>query len=101
MISGMYVGELVRSIIADLTKKGLLFGGKGSQKLFTAHEFGTAYVSWIESDTTNTYSETRRALAQVDIEDITVEDCENLKLICQRVSTRAAHLVSGMSELLT
>jgi len=96
MISGMYMGELVRCVLIDLVKANLLFNGQTSKKLQTAFEFQTAYVSWIESDTKNSYNQTNRVLTELELIDhATVEDKEIIKLVCGRVSTRAAYLVSA------
>lgn len=35
MISGMYLGEIVRNILIDFTKRGLLFRGRISERLKT------------------------------------------------------------------
>lgn len=48
MISGMYMGEIVRLVLVNLTKQGLLFNGTGSEDLFTRWKFLTKYVSEIE-----------------------------------------------------
>lgn len=48
MISGMYMGELVRLILLKLTKDNILFGGKPSEALLTKWRFKTKYVSEIE-----------------------------------------------------
>jgi hexokinase len=48
MISGMYLGEITRLIIDDLTKTGELFGANGSTKLETPNSFETAHMSRIE-----------------------------------------------------
>ena len=48
MISGMYMGEIVRLILVQCTKKGLLFNGEISEELDTPHRFYTKYVSEIE-----------------------------------------------------
>ena len=95
MISGMYMGELVRCLLARLTKQGLLFDGKGPDKLFCAHVIDASFVSEVESDPKGTYCKTRKALERMDILDPTEEDCEHVRLVCCRVSTRAAHLVSA------
>lgn len=50
MISGMYLGELVRLVLVKFTKSGLLFGGRGSDLLFEPWNFYTKYISEIESD---------------------------------------------------
>jgi len=96
MISGMYMGELVRCVLIDLVKSNLLFNGQTSKKLQTEFNFQTAYVSWIESDTKNSYNQTNRVLTELDlIEFANTEDKEIIKLVCGRVSTRAAYLVSA------
>ncbi|XP_076372364.1 hexokinase type 2-like isoform X1 [Tachypleus tridentatus] len=95
MISGMYMGELVRRVLVHLVQEGLLFGGKCSKKLKEANAFKTKYVSMIESDGKHTYGNARRVLAEMNIFNATTDDLENVKLVCSRVSTRAAFLVSA------
>lgn len=48
MISGMYMGELVRLILVKMAKERLLFGGKLTSDLLTTGHFETRYVSAIE-----------------------------------------------------
>lgn len=48
MISGMYMGELVRLILVKMAKEGLLFGGTLTPDLLTTGHFETRYVSAIE-----------------------------------------------------
>lgn len=65
MISGMYMGELVRLVIEKLTKEGLLLGGKGSDLLFTRSRFYTKYVSEIESEPPGTYTSCKEILEEL------------------------------------
>lgn len=48
MISGMYLGEIVRNILIDFTKRGFLFRGQISETLKTRHIFETKFLSQIE-----------------------------------------------------
>ena len=48
MISGMYMGELVRLVLCKLTEQGALFNGIRSEELFTKGSFESSYVSQIE-----------------------------------------------------
>jgi hexokinase len=48
MTSGMYLGEIVRQILIDLTKQGLLFRGQISERLRTRGIFETKFLSQIE-----------------------------------------------------
>lgn len=48
MISGMYMGEIVRLVLCKLTRDGVIFNGVGSTELFTEGSFESSYVSQIE-----------------------------------------------------
>lgn len=48
MISGMYMGEIVRLAIVDLANQNKLFEGRLSEEMKTKGAFGTSYVSDIE-----------------------------------------------------
>lgn len=49
MISGLYMGELVRLILLEMAKKGLLFGGKISTALRTKGAIETSHVASMET----------------------------------------------------
>jgi len=49
----------------------------------------------IETDQKNSTEETRNVLDLLGLEHATEQDCINVKLVCARVSTRAAFLVSA------
>ncbi|RZC34887.1 hexokinase type 2, partial [Asbolus verrucosus] len=101
MISGMYMGELTRLALEKLTKEGLLFQGKGSEALFTRGNFYTKYVSEIESDPPGTLTSCREILEELDIQNVTDQDCINVRYVCECVSKRAADLAStGIATLL-
>lgn len=48
MISGMYLGEIVRHILLHLTNLGVLFRGQKTQCLQTRDIFKTKFLSEIE-----------------------------------------------------
>ena len=48
MISGMYMGEIVRLIVMNLANQKLIFGGHVSDTFKEPHRFYTKYVSEIE-----------------------------------------------------
>jgi len=48
MISGMYMGEIVRLAIVDLANQNKLFEGRLSEQMKTKGAFGTSFVSDIE-----------------------------------------------------
>ncbi|KAI5617445.1 putative hexokinase HKDC1 [Silurus asotus] len=98
MTSGMYLGEIVRQILIDLTKRGLLFRGHITECLKTRGIFETKFLSQIESD--------RLALLQVRCIlqhlglNSTCNDSIIVKEVCGVVSTRAAQLCgAGMAAI--
>lgn len=48
MISGMYMGEIVRRILVQCVQDGLLFGGEITDELTTGNRFYTKYISECE-----------------------------------------------------
>ena len=101
MISGMYMGELVRLVLEKIANAGLLFGGKWPSGLKKRGKFFTKYVSEIENDPKGKYTNCREVLAEVGMRNVTDQDCENVKYVCSVVSRRAAHLASaGIATLL-
>lgn len=101
MISGMYMGEIVRLVLEKLKKHGLLFGGRGSEELSTMGRFYTKYVSEIESDVDDGFKNTKQIFEELGLEHTTEEDCRIVQHVCGLVSTRAAYLASaGVATLL-
>ncbi|XP_025059319.1 putative hexokinase HKDC1 isoform X1 [Alligator sinensis] len=90
MTSGMYLGEIVRQILIDLTKHGLLFRGQISETLRTRGIFETKFLSQIESDRL-ALLQVRRILQQLGL-DSTCDDSIIVKEVCGAVSRRAAQL---------
>ncbi|XP_049872313.1 hexokinase type 2 isoform X3 [Pectinophora gossypiella] len=101
MISGMYMGELVRLALVKFTKMGLLFGGRGSDLLFQRGSFYTKYVSEIESDKAGDFTSCMEVLEELGLSHATETDMASVRHVCECVSRRAAHLVSaGIATLL-
>lgn len=101
MISGMYMGEIVRLVLLKLKKHGLLFGGRGSEDLETMGRFYTKYVSEIESDVDDGFKNTKMIFEELGLKHTSEEDCRIVQHVCCLVSTRAAYLASaGIATLL-
>jgi len=102
MISGMYLGELVRVILVQLANSGVLFKGQLSETLKTQDAFLTKYISKIDSEEKGTYTSCRKVLEnKLGLTSVSDDDCINVRYICECVSRRAAHLASaGIATLL-
>ncbi|KAL4636042.1 hexokinase-2-like [Arapaima gigas] len=95
MISGMYMGELVRLILVKMAKEGLVFQGKVTADLLTTGHFKTSYVSDIESERDKEgLLNAEKVLRDLGLNP-TGEDCIITQRVCQVVSTRAAHLCAA------
>ncbi|XP_012276574.1 glucokinase isoform X2 [Orussus abietinus] len=93
-ISGKYLGEVVRVILARLTKEKLLFEGNASGSLLTPGNLTTDLVSHIELDSVHGgRSNTRKVLTNFGIA-ADEDDLNIVQYVCEVASNRAALLVS-------
>uniref|UniRef100_A0A098LZN4 Hexokinase-2 n=1 Tax=Hypsiglena sp. JMG-2014 TaxID=1550645 RepID=A0A098LZN4_9SAUR len=90
MISGMYLGEIVRNILIDFTKRGLLFRGRISERLKTKGIFKTKFLSQIESDCL-ALLQVRHILQDLGLKS-TCDDSIIVKEVCTVIARRAAQL---------
>ncbi|XP_069030171.1 hexokinase HKDC1-like isoform X4 [Embiotoca jacksoni] len=98
LTSGMYLGEVVRQVLLDLTRGGLLFRGHVTEALKTPGIFQTKYLSQIESDRL-ALLQVRSILQQLGL-DTTCDDSIIVKEVCGAVSRRAAQLCgAGMAAV--
>ncbi|XP_073322092.1 hexokinase-2 [Pagrus major] len=95
MISGMYMGELVRLILVRMTREQLLFQGKTTAELLTTGSFKTSYIYGIDNENDEEgLASAEKVLRGLSL-DPSVEDCIATQRVCQIVSTRAAHLCAA------
>ncbi|XP_068614147.1 hexokinase HKDC1-like [Brachionichthys hirsutus] len=98
LTSGMYLGEVVRHVLLDLTRRGLLFRGNVTEALKRPGIFQTKYLSQIESDRLALLT-VRSILQELGL-DGTCDDSIIVKEVCGAVSRRAAQLCgAGMAAV--
>ncbi|XP_029950916.1 putative hexokinase HKDC1 isoform X6 [Salarias fasciatus] len=98
LTSGMYLGEIVRRVLLNLTIRGLLFKGYVSEALKTPGIFETKYLSQIESDRL-ALLQVRSILQHMGLEGTCV-DIITVKEVCGAISRRAAQLCgAGMAAV--
>uniref|UniRef100_A0A8C2T491 Hexokinase-2 n=1 Tax=Coturnix japonica TaxID=93934 RepID=A0A8C2T491_COTJA len=90
MTSGMYLGEIVRQILIDLTKQGLLFRGQISESLRKRGIFETKFLSQIESFS-RVLQETVRELAP---------RCDVTFMLSEDGSGKGAALITAVAKRL-
>ncbi|KAL6732130.1 hypothetical protein Aduo_002924 [Ancylostoma duodenale] len=104
MISGLYMGELVRLVLETLAKEGLLFGGE-LDAISRKGCFKTRYVSDIENDLVGedekTFQSTQQILTELGVKNLCQADCANVAYVCSVISARSAHLLAaGIATLI-
>ncbi|CAG0897266.1 unnamed protein product [Darwinula stevensoni] len=95
LVSGMYLGELVRVVLLGLREEGLVFEGRRCLQLREKGSVPTKYVSEIESDGPHHRVMAREILEEVGVSEPTVHDCATVRYVCRAVSRRAAHLAAA------
>ena len=101
MISGMYMGELVRLVILDMMDEGLIFQNQNTNKLRYHGTFPTSFLSEVEADPVGEYGRSRTVLFSVGVVGASEADLSALRTVCEAVSRRAAFMcAAGITALL-
>ncbi|KAJ2960886.1 hypothetical protein NQZ79_g3853 [Umbelopsis isabellina] len=96
MVSGLYLGEIVRNILLDLLDRRLIFNGHYSIDMNMPYNFESSYMSAIESDDSPDLEDTQHILETImNIEHTTLTDRQITKKICSLVGQRAARIIAA------
>lgn len=93
MISGMYLGEVVRLVLIKLTEEKLLFKGEASEALRTPGRFETKFISEIEEPDSG-LENAQKILTELDLKWDLVDACV-VRLVCDTISSRSARLCAA------
>ncbi|KAJ5120439.1 uncharacterized protein N7515_009827 [Penicillium bovifimosum] len=91
MITGRYLGEIVRLIIVEAVETARLFGGELPHSMRDPYSFDTSIVAFIEEDSSSSLSASAAFLQKQHIFPSlpSVEDLRFVRRVCQTVSRRA------------
>ncbi|KAK4689198.1 hexokinase, partial [Tremellales sp. Uapishka_1] len=92
MIAGLYLGEIFRLILVELFDNGDLFLGQNTYKLEKAYAFDTAFLSLMESDTTDELLTIIGVFSHFFGVETTLEERQFFKKLAVLIGTRAARL---------
>uniref|UniRef100_A0A3P8R8F7 Phosphotransferase n=1 Tax=Astatotilapia calliptera TaxID=8154 RepID=A0A3P8R8F7_ASTCA len=93
MISGMYLGEIVRLVLVKMTKDKLLFKGQISEALGTCGLFETKFISEIEEPDSG-LENAKKILTELGL-DWSLVDASVVRLVCDTISSRSAYLCAA------
>uniref|UniRef100_A0A3Q4MDZ9 Hexokinase-3 n=1 Tax=Neolamprologus brichardi TaxID=32507 RepID=A0A3Q4MDZ9_NEOBR len=100
MVSGMYLGELVRLVVLKMAKLGQLFDGLVPDALRTKGKITTAHVAAME-EYKNGLKNTRDILVELGLNP-SQDDCIAVQHVSTIVSFRSSNLVAaGLAAILT
>ena len=103
LISGHYIGEIVRVVLIDLIKRKKLFKNVSEYEeenfglLGAEHSFNGSYMSRIERDHSGTLADTKSLLQDIlkISHRIEISDLKLIKYVCELVAIRSARLASA------
>ncbi|CAO2814753.1 unnamed protein product [Amaranthus hypochondriacus] len=96
MLSGRYLGEIVRRILLQLAQDALFFGDIIPLKLKQHYILGTDIVSAMHSDKSTDLSVVKKYLEDIlEITNVSLEKRKLVVKICEIVSTRGARLAAA------
>jgi len=101
MISGMYMGELVRLVVEDMIEEGLIFSHQDTSLITQRGAFPTKFLSQIESDAVGHFDRCREVCAELGLVGVCEADLSALRYISECVSRRAGFMcAAGLTALL-
>ncbi|VDD76852.1 unnamed protein product [Mesocestoides corti] len=96
MISGMYLGEVVRLILRKLATEGIIFDGAVPERLNVVDGFPTYFLSEVDRDPTHLFYSTEYILREAfQMTRFTTEDLKIVRYVCSSVANRAASFVAA------
>lgn len=94
LISGRYLGEILRLVICELIDDGVLFLGQETYKLETPYVFETAFLSLMESDPTDELLMIIGIFTHFFAVETTLAERQFFKALAKLIGRRAARLSS-------
>ncbi|KAI0672054.1 hexokinase [Trametes maxima] len=92
LISGRYLGEILRLIICELIDEGVLFLGQNTYKVEIPYSFDTAFLSLMESDPTDELLMIIGIFSHFFALETTLAERQFFRALAKLVARRAARL---------
>ncbi|KAK7192878.1 hypothetical protein DPSP01_013174 [Paraphaeosphaeria sporulosa] len=93
--AGLYLGEIFRLILVELTDRGLIFVDQeknGNGKLREGYSIDTGFLSQIENDETKDFADTRAMFKDVLGLDVADEELDVFQRVAKLIAVRGARL---------
>lgn len=96
MVSGKYLGELVRLVVVEQTARGLMFDGRLPSVFAVRERFGSERICAIKEDATENAAGVRAILAELGTPGASMQDAAAVRSIAWIVSRRAARIAAAV-----
>ena len=102
LISGRYLGEILRLVICELIDEGVLFLGQNTYKIESPYVLDTAFLSLMESDPTEELLMIIGIFTHFFALETTLAERQFFRALAKLVGRRAARLSScGIAAIVT
>jgi len=95
LTGALYLGELVRRVLAQMTLDGQLFNAQPCERLDVADSFPTKYISEILGEQEGNFKVCRRICDELDVPNHSSTDYQIIREVCHAVSKRSACIVAA------
>ena len=96
MVSGMFLGEILRVVVRDLIKRDLIFQDESAVNAFSRHSsLKTKNMDLIESDISDNLGDIEAFLTKAGIRNITLESKKLLKHVSKLIVSRSAKFAAA------
>lgn len=95
LTGALYLGDLVRRILAQFVLDRVLFNGTIVEKLDQVDTFPTKYISEIIGDESGIFKVCRRICDELDVPNHGSNDYQIMHAVCHSVSERSASVVAA------
>ncbi|KAI6175651.1 Phosphotransferase [Aphelenchoides bicaudatus] len=95
LTGALYIGDLVRRVLAQFVVDRVLFNGTPVEKLDQADSFPTKYISEILSEESDSFKTCRRICDELEVPNHGSNDYEIIRAVCHLVSQRSASVVAA------
>lgn len=100
MVSGMYIGEIVRRVMIACINAGALLNGNFTNRIKQPKSIRTRVVIEIDTEDPDSFVVVRLLLEHLGYKEFTNQDCKHIRYICNLVMTRSAHLAAAVMACL-
>ncbi|OQE19183.1 hypothetical protein PENFLA_c019G06257 [Penicillium flavigenum] len=92
MVSGLYIGEMLRLVMLRMHEEGMLFKGQDVSRLRTVNSLETSFLSAVEMDMSESLTDVKHVFKKSLNLEVALDELKACRYLIGLISTRAARL---------